>query len=33
MIFDKESTFISNIRNSDTILYIFNYKINVEIAN
>ena len=28
-----ESMFIYNIRNYDTILYIFNYKMDVEIAN
>ena len=28
-----KSMFISNIRNYDTILYIFNYKMDVEIAN
>ena len=28
-----ESMFISNIRNYDTFLYIFNYKIDIEIAN
>ena len=33
MLFYKDSISISNFRNSDTILYIFNYKINVEIAN
>ena len=33
IIFDKESVFISNFCNYDTILYIFNYKIDIGIAN
>ena len=32
-MFDKESVFVFNIRNNDTFLCIFNYKIDIEIAN
>lgn len=33
IIFGEESVFISNFRNYNTILYIFNYKIDIEMAN
>ena len=33
IIFDKESIFVFNIRNNNTFLHIFNYKIDIEIAN
>ena len=33
IIFDISSALISIFRNYDTILYIFNYKMDVEIAN
>ena len=33
IIFYKDSISISDFRNYDTFLYIFNYKIDIEIAN